>query len=65
MFLGLLFDDVRKDCPELKEAVRRLPKHLQEERQFRMTRALYLSMRKEILPEEEWTKYEDVSSAKL
>ena len=47
--------------PEVKEAIRRLPKNVAEERQFRMSRALYLSMRKEILPQNEWTNFEEVS----
>lgn len=59
--LGLLHDDTLHDTPEVKEALRRLPKKLQDERQYRVTRALYLSMRKEVLPKAEWTKYEEVS----
>jgi len=57
--LGMMNDDTLKETPAVKEALRRLPKHLLDERQFRMTRALYLSMRKEILPKDEWTKYEN------
>jgi len=57
--LGLLQNDTLKETPEVKEAIRRLPAHIQDERQFRITRALYLSMRKEILPKEEWSKWED------
>jgi len=57
--LGLRHDDCLRETDEVKEAVRRLPKYLQDERQWRSTRALYLSMRKEILPKEEWTKWED------
>jgi len=57
--LGLLQNDTLLETPDVKEAIRRLPKHLQDERQWRITRALYLSMRKEILPKEEWTKWED------
>jgi len=57
--LGMQHDDTLSETPAVKEALRRLPKRLLDERQFRMTRALYLSMRKEILPKEEWTKWEN------
>jgi len=53
-----MHDDTLHETQEVKEAIRRLPKRLQDERQFRITRALYLSMRKEVLPKEEWTKWE-------
>ena len=53
-------EDTLHETPEVKEAVRRLPKHLAEERQYRITRALYLTMRHEILPEKEWTSYDTV-----
>jgi len=57
--LGLMQNDTLKETPEVTEAIRRLPKHVQDERQFRITRAIYLSMRKEVLPKEEWSKWED------
>jgi len=53
-----MHDDTLHETQEVKEAIRRLPKRLQDERQFRITRALYLSMRKEVLPKEEWIKWE-------
>jgi len=56
-------EDTLRDTPDVKEAVRRLPKELAEARQYRITRALYLSMRKEILPKEEWTSYDSVCVA--
>ena len=46
---------------EVIEAIRRMPKHLQDERQARQTRALYLDARKQILPKDQWTKPEEVS----
>lgn len=55
---GLLHDDLLYESPEVLEALRRLPRKMTDDRQFRQSRALYLSMRKEILPETEWTKYE-------
>jgi len=53
-------DDTLRETPDVKEALRRLPKDVAEERQYRVTRALYLSMRKEILPKAEWTTYDSV-----
>jgi len=53
-------DDTLHDSPEVKEALRRLPKNLAEERQYRVTRAFYLSMRHEILPKDQWTTYDTV-----
>lgn len=44
---------------DVKEAIRRLPTKLADERMFRITRALHLSMNKSILPKEEWTKWEE------
>lgn len=42
------------DDPVTKEAASRLPKDLAAERQFRISRALYLDARQQILPKEEW-----------
>jgi len=56
----MMRDDIEDETPEVKEALRRLPRDVQEQRQYRITRALYLSMRKEILPKEEWTSYDTV-----
>jgi len=56
---GLYHDDVLYETPEVKEAIRRLPQHLYDERNFRMIRALQLSMTKTILPKDQWTKYEE------
>lgn len=44
---------------DVQEALRRLPQHVVDERNFRMIRAIQLSMTKTILPKEEWTKYEE------
>lgn len=43
----------------MKEALRRLPNQVIDERNFRMIRAIQLSIQKTILPKEEWTKYEE------
>ncbi|XP_014665707.1 PREDICTED: cytochrome b-c1 complex subunit 7-like [Priapulus caudatus] len=57
--LGLMHDDCLRETDEVKEAVRRLPDHVYDERMFRISRALYLSMKKDILPKEEWTTYDN------
>ncbi|XP_055614409.1 cytochrome b-c1 complex subunit 7-like [Uranotaenia lowii] len=54
----------RDDClsehdPDVREAVRRLPQHLKDDRNFRFTRALHLSMTHTVLPKDQWTKYEE------
>jgi ubiquinol-cytochrome c reductase subunit 7 len=54
-------DDVLYETPDVKEALRRLPSEVVDERNFRIIRALQLSGQKRILPKEQWTKYEEVS----
>lgn len=54
-------DDCLHETDDVKEAIQRLPGDLYDARQFRISRAMYLSNRKEILPKDEWTKMEDVS----
>ena len=54
-------DDCLHETPDVKEAIQRLPPDLYDARQFRISRAMYLSNRKEILPKDEWTKMEEVS----
>lgn len=44
---------------DVKEALRRLPQQLQDERTFRLIRAAQLSLVKQTLPKEQWTKYEE------
>lgn len=61
VLLGLRYDDCLHEYPDVKEALRRLPKDLQYERQFRISRALQLNLQKTTLPREEWTKYEEVA----
>uniref|UniRef100_A0A182PGD9 Cytochrome b-c1 complex subunit 7 n=1 Tax=Anopheles epiroticus TaxID=199890 RepID=A0A182PGD9_9DIPT len=56
---GLHRDDCLYENEDVKEAIRRLPEKLKDERNFRITRALHLSMTKTILPKEQWTKYEE------
>lgn len=45
---------------DVKEALKRLPEDVYNERLFRLKRALDLSMRHQILPKEQWVKYEEV-----
>ncbi|XP_057331316.1 cytochrome b-c1 complex subunit 7-like [Microplitis mediator] len=56
---GLMHDDVLYETPEVKEAIRRLPQDLQDARVFRIVRAMQLSCQKDVLPKEQWTKYEE------
>lgn len=46
--------------PAVVEALRRLPQHIKDERNFRIVRAMQLSCQKSILPKEQWVKYEEV-----
>uniref|UniRef100_A0A8C0RQ13 Cytochrome b-c1 complex subunit 7 n=1 Tax=Canis lupus familiaris TaxID=9615 RepID=A0A8C0RQ13_CANLF len=57
--LGLMRDDTIYENEDVKEAIRRLPENLYNDRMFRIKRALDLTMRHQILPKEQWTKYEE------
>ena len=57
--LGLMQDDTIHENDDVKEAIRRLPENLYNDRVFCIKRALDLSMRQQILPKEQWTKYEE------
>lgn len=56
---GLLRDDCLHENDDVVEALRRLPEHVVDERNFRIIRAMQLSLQKDILPKEEWTKFEE------
>ncbi|CAG9581632.1 unnamed protein product [Danaus chrysippus] len=56
---GLLRDDCLYENEDVQEALRRLPDHVVDERNFRLVRATQLSLQKIVLPKEEWTKYEE------
>lgn len=58
-------DDVLQENEDVKEALRRLPKHKFDERTFRIIRAMQLSIQKIELPKEEWTKFEEVKTVKI
>ena len=53
-------DDTLYEDDDVKEALKRLPEHLYNERMFRIKRALDLSLKHQILPKDQWVKYEEV-----
>uniref|UniRef100_A0A8C5N2K6 Cytochrome b-c1 complex subunit 7 n=1 Tax=Leptobrachium leishanense TaxID=445787 RepID=A0A8C5N2K6_9ANUR len=57
--LGLMRDDTIYEDDDVKEAVRRLPENLYNDRMFRIKRALDLNISQGILPKQQWTKYEE------
>ncbi|KAG8520452.1 Cytochrome b-c1 complex subunit 7 [Galemys pyrenaicus] len=58
-FIGLMRDDTIYEDDDVKEAIKRLPEKLYNDRMFRIKRALDLTIRHQILPKEQWTKYEE------
>lgn len=60
VFLGLLSDDITRDNEITAEALRRLPKDVYQERQWRHARAISFNANKDVLPESEWLKPEQV-----
>lgn len=56
---GLYYDDILHETPVVKEAIKRLPEHVRNERYYRQLRATQLNIQKSILPREQWSKYED------
>lgn len=50
-----------EDDPIVAEALRRLPQEEQDLRQFRLKRAIDLSVKKAILPKDQWTSDQEVS----
>ncbi|XP_055963442.1 breast carcinoma-amplified sequence 1 [Sorex fumeus] len=54
-----MHDDMMYEDEGVKEATRRLPKNLYKDRMFLIKRALDLTVRAQILPKEQWTKYEE------
>ena len=49
-----------EEDPVVSEAVRRLPQEEQDLRLFRLKRALDLSLKKALLPKDQWTSDEEV-----
>jgi len=57
---GLLwYDTVREYLPEVEEAIRRLPAYEYDARMERIYRSTSMGMKNEILPKNQWTKWED------
>lgn len=60
--IGLLSDDIITDEIDIvREALKRLPDQAAFDRTFRLRRAMQLQLTNSILPEDEWTRYEEVS----
>lgn len=57
--LGLLAHDMLNETPVVAEAIRRLPKEVQDQRNYRILRAVQCSITQSILPKNDWTKFED------
>ncbi|XP_053916462.1 cytochrome b-c1 complex subunit 7 [Cuculus canorus] len=57
--LGLMRDDTLYEDDDVKEALKRLPEDVYNERIFRIKRALDLSLKHRILPKDQWVKYEE------
>ncbi|XP_015213080.1 cytochrome b-c1 complex subunit 7 isoform X2 [Lepisosteus oculatus] len=55
----LMRDDTIYEDSDVKEALRRLPEQVYNDRMFRIKRALDLSMKQQVLPRDQWTKYEE------
>ncbi|XP_037058210.1 cytochrome b-c1 complex subunit 7-like [Peromyscus leucopus] len=52
-------DDTIYKTEDVKEAIRRLSENLYNDRMFQVKRALDLTMKHQILPKEQRTKYEE------
>ena len=57
---GLLRDDTLHENDDVKEALKRIPDKMYDERMYRISRALNLSNQKTVLPKDEWTTLEQV-----
>ncbi|KAM9386330.1 cytochrome b-c1 complex subunit 7 [Pholidichthys leucotaenia] len=57
--LGLMYEDTIMENEDVKEAIRRLPDYVYNDRMFRLKRALDLTMKHRILPKDQWTRYEE------
>merc|ERR1712203_342157 len=56
---GLYHDDCLYENDDVKEALRRLPGHLLDERAFRIQRAVQCSVQKTVLPKDQWPAYDE------
>ncbi|XP_051245788.1 cytochrome b-c1 complex subunit 7 [Dicentrarchus labrax] len=57
--LGLMRDDTLYEDSDVKESLKRLSEDQYNDRMFRIKRAMDLSMKQQILPKEQWTKFEE------
>ena len=61
--IGLRREDLyMEEDPVVSEAIRRLPQDEQDLRLFRLKRALDLSLKKALLPKDQWTSDEEVDN---
>ncbi|XP_066254199.1 cytochrome b-c1 complex subunit 7-like [Euwallacea similis] len=56
---GLWRDDLLYEDSDVKEALKRVPEKTIDERNYRLLRAVQLSLQKTYLPKEQWTQLED------
>jgi len=57
--LGLHRDDLLYENDDVKEALKRVPQDIIDVRNYRILRAVQLTIQKDILPKDEWTKIEE------
>lgn len=56
---GLMRDDCLYEDEDVQEALRRLPGGIKDQRNFRILRAVQLTIQHNILPKDQWTKFEE------
>merc|ERR1711936_759895 len=56
---GLYHDDALYENDDVKEALRRVPQTILDERAFRIQRAVQCSVMKTVLPKDQWPTYEE------
>ncbi|XP_014250446.1 cytochrome b-c1 complex subunit 7 [Cimex lectularius] len=56
---GLLYDDLLRESEDVQKALKRLPDDVLQKRNFRVVRAMQLELCHDLLPKEQWTKYEE------
>lgn len=53
-----------RESDEVTEALRRIPEHIRDERNYRISRALLINASHSILPKEEWMTFDKVNKSK-
>eukprot|EP00092_Neocalanus_flemingeri_P032287 GFUD01035104.1.p1 GENE.GFUD01035104.1~~GFUD01035104.1.p1 ORF type:complete len:131 (+),score=35.07 GFUD01035104.1:57-449(+) len=56
---GLYYDDALYESEDVKEALKRVPQTVLDERAFRIQRAVQCSVMKTVLPKDQWPTYEE------